>query len=76
MDNDSRQCDPCPWPLDCCTEDSAPKVEAASVDCPREHQLWERRLAQARLSLVSGVSMRELAVLEEEELDERELVEV
>jgi len=32
--------------------------------------LWERRLSEARLSLVSGVSMKELAALEEE----RELV--
>ncbi len=67
MPDNPRQCEPCPWPLDCCTEEDAPKVKPVAADCPREHQLWERRLGQARLSLVSGVSMAELAALEEEE---------
>ncbi len=68
MVDDQKECETCSWPLDCCTEDGTPKVKPVAVDCPRDHQLWERRLGEARLSLMSGVSMTELAALEEEDL--------
>lgn len=70
MNDDPKQCDTCPWPLDYCTEDGAPKAKPVAVNCPREHDVWERRLSEARLSLMSGVSLRELAALEELEEDD------
>ncbi len=68
MVDDLKQCETCPWPLDCCTEDGTPRAKPVAVDCPRDHQIWERRLGEARLSLMSGVSMAELAKLEEDDL--------
>jgi len=70
MVDDPKQCEDCAWPIDCCTQDDAPKVKSVAVDCPKDHQLWERRLSEARLSLISGVSMTELAALEKEDLVE------
>jgi len=67
MANDVKECELCSWPLDCCTEDGALTAKPVTADCPRDHQMWERRLSEARLSLVSGVSMKELAALEEEQ---------
>ncbi len=68
MTDNSKSCETCPWPLDCCTGEDAAKTKPAVEDCPRDHKLWERRLDQARLSFVSGVSMIDLAELEEEDL--------
>ncbi len=67
MTDDMKQCDPCPWPLDCCTEDGAPKPERVAADCPRAHDIWERRLGDARLVLVASPAAL-APVAEEEEL--------
>ncbi len=67
MMDDQKQCDVCPWPLDCCTEDGAPRAKAA--DCPRDHAVWEHHIADARMMLTEVPAV---AVTEPEE----DLVEV
>jgi hypothetical protein len=67
MIDDLKQCETCPWPLDCCTEDGAPKPKPVAVDCPREHEVWERRLGDKRLALLCDAPMAELPVPDHEE---------
>jgi hypothetical protein len=65
MNNDPRPCDTCPWPLDCCTDDAAPKPDPAAVDCPRDHGVWERRLGDSGLLIRTATSMPASAIEEE-----------
>jgi len=67
MNDDLKQCETCPWPLVCCTEDGAPTPKPVAVDCPREPQVWERRLGDAHLALVAGAPMVELPAARDEE---------
>jgi hypothetical protein len=67
MTDNLNQCETCPWPLDCCTEDGAPKPKPVAVDCPRDRNVWERRLGDARLSLMTGAPVPELPALRDEE---------
>ncbi len=62
MVDDLKQCETCPWPLDCCTEDGAPVMKAA--DCPRDHDVWKRHIADSRLTLVETPAV---AIAEPEE---------
>ena len=68
MIDDSKQCETCPWPLDCCTEDGGPKTKPVAVDCPKEHAVWERRLGDGRLALMAGAPAAQLPVPDVEEL--------
>jgi hypothetical protein len=65
MNYDPKLCETCPWPLDCCTEDGTPKPDPLAVDCPRAHVVWERRLGDTRLEVMTGTSMATREIEEE-----------
>ena len=67
MNDDPRLCETCPWPLECRTEDSAPKPDPVAVNCPRAHVVWERRLGANPLEIMTGALMP-VAEIEEEVL--------
>ncbi len=66
--NDLKQCDTCPWPLDCYNDDGTVRVKPAAVDCPRDHAVWERRLGDARLAIITGTPLGQLPELEDEDV--------
>lgn len=57
MNADPKACDTCPWPLDCCTDEAAPKPDPVAVSCPRAYEVWERSLGDGRLEIETGTSM-------------------
>ncbi len=68
MPDDLKQCDTCPWPIDCCSEDGVAKPKPVAVDCPRDHLVWERRLGQARLDVITGTSIGPVVELDDEDV--------
>ena len=65
MIDDSKQCEPCPWPLDCCTEQGAPIAKPVKADCPKEHGVWDRLLSD-RLALPAASPIAALPEAEED----------
>jgi hypothetical protein len=65
MNHDPKLCETCPWPLECCTEDGAPKPDPLTVDCPRAHEVWERRLGGGGLEIATTTSMPAAQIEEE-----------
>lgn len=68
MTDDQKLCDTCPWPMDCCTDEGAARTKPVAVDCPRDHVVWERRLGQARLDVITGTSLGQVVELNDEDL--------
>jgi hypothetical protein len=64
--NDKKQCEICPWPLDCSAEMKADKPKGA--DCPREVRVWDWQLADNRVSLADTTPLERLAETEKREL--------
>ncbi len=48
MIDESKQCETCPWPLECCPEERPAKPATA---CPRENDVWAREMGDRRLEL-------------------------
>ncbi len=64
MTSDTKMCGTCPWPLDC-PEDSAPKPDPIAVDCPRSHAVWERRMGDDKLVVMTSTSIATEEIKEE-----------
>ncbi len=46
--DEESACPTCAWPLDCCPDNQADSRERSLRDCPMEHEVWDRRLGEAR----------------------------
>ena len=64
MTPDTKICETCPWPLDC-PDNLAPKPDPIAVDCPRAHAVWERRMGDDRLAILTGASIATEEIEEE-----------
>ncbi len=54
MNYDPRLCETCPWPLECCTEEGTPKPDPIVNDCPRCHEVWDFRMGEGRLEVLTS----------------------
>ncbi len=61
MDTNLKQCETCPWPIECPPEERPAKPRAA---CPRETATWERLLDGT--GLVPNVTPLDWVIEEEE----------
>ncbi len=68
MIDDRKQCETCPWPLDCYTEDGELRTKPVAVDCPRDHSVWERRLGEVRLDVITGTRIAQVVELDDEDV--------
>ncbi len=68
MNEKPNLCDTCPWPLECCTEEGTPRPKPMTVDCPRDHAVWDRRLGDARLAVTTAAPTA-TGFMEEEDLE-------
>ncbi len=66
MIDETKRCDNCAWPLDCCPEQQTGQLLAA--DCPRVPDVWDRRLAEHQWSMQIVTPLEEMAEAEETEL--------
>lgn len=64
MTYDSKMCETCPWPLEC-PESGAPKPDPLAVDCPRAHEVWERRMGDTRLEVMTSAPIATPEIEEE-----------
>jgi hypothetical protein len=48
MIDESKQCETCPWPLECCPEERPAKPAPA---CPRETGVWAREMRGGRFEM-------------------------
>ncbi len=65
MTHDSKFCEVCPWPLDCCIEEGAPKPDPVLNDCPRSREVWEFRMSAAHVEIATGSSIATEEIEEE-----------
>ncbi len=59
MRDEESACQNCAWPLDCCPERQADDRERTVLDCPREHDVWERRLAEEHWTIADETPLGE-----------------
>ncbi len=62
MAYEKKQCEVCAWPLECSGDMKAQKPEGA--DCPREANVWDRRLGDTKIALADDADLAELVETE------------
>jgi hypothetical protein len=55
MNHEKKQCDICPWPLECSPEMRADRPDG--VDCPRDAHVWDRHLADSPVALAGAAPL-------------------
>ncbi len=66
--DEQSACQTCAWPLDCCPETGVEARDRTLRDCPREQEVWERRLADEHWSLADETPLGQPADLPAVEL--------